>query len=78
MPFSVTHTDDIENIVKIKNTIIAKTGARYFANIFEAFHDIRYLWNPFGIMAIIILLEIIFRVKNIIDIICLQLMVDKH
>lgn len=43
-------------------------GTRYFANIFEAFQDIRYLWNPFGIMAIIILLEIIFRVKNIIDI----------
>lgn len=43
-------------------------GTRYFANIFEAFHDIKYLWNPFGIAAIIVLLQIIFRVKNIIGI----------
>lgn len=43
-------------------------GTRYFTNILEVFHDIKYLWNPFGIMAIVILLEIIFRVKNIINI----------
>lgn len=42
-------------------------GTRYFANILEAFHDIKYLWNPFGVMAIVIVLEFIFRVKNIID-----------
>lgn len=43
-------------------------GTRYFANIFEILHDIKYLWSPFGIIAIIILLEIIFRIKNIIAI----------
>ena len=42
-------------------------GTRYFSNMTEVFHDIRYLWHPFGIMAIILFLEFIFRMKNIID-----------
>ncbi len=42
-------------------------GTRYFANIFEAFQHIDYLWHPFGFMAIILFLEFIFRIKNIID-----------
>lgn len=43
-------------------------GTRYFANIYKAFYDIEYLWHPFGIIAIVLLLEFIFRTKNIIDI----------
>ena len=42
-------------------------GTRYFANIFEAFQHIDYLWHPFGVMAIVLFLEFIFRIKNIID-----------
>jgi hypothetical protein len=41
------------------------TGTRYFANLPKAIGDITYLNNPFGIMAIAIIFEIIFRIIQI-------------
>lgn len=37
-------------------------GTRYFAGLGNVFQDIRYLFHPFGIMAIGVIFEIIFRI----------------
>lgn len=41
-------------------------GTRYFANIGNTFNDPTYLLSPFGIIAIIIIFEIIYRIIAII------------
>lgn len=40
-------------------------GTRYFRNITKVFSDINYIFNFFGIIAIVLVLEIVFRVSNI-------------
>ena len=40
-------------------------GTRYIFNIFNVFKDITYLINPFGIMVIVIVAEVIFRIYNL-------------
>ena len=41
-------------------------GTRYIKNLPSIFSDITYLFHPFGIIMIVILLEFIFRIYNII------------
>ena len=41
-------------------------GTRYIKNLPEALNDITYLLNPFGIIIIAVMIEIIFRSINII------------
>ncbi len=41
-------------------------GTRYIKNLPEALNDITYLFNPFGIIIIAVMFEIIFRSINII------------
>lgn len=41
-------------------------GTRYIKNLPEALNDITYLLNPFGIIIIAVIIEIIFRSINII------------
>ncbi len=41
-------------------------GTRYIKGLPTVFSDITYLFHPFGIIMIIIILEIIFRIYNIV------------
>ena len=41
-------------------------GTRYIAGLTNVFHDITYLFHPFGIIMIIVFLEFLFRLYNII------------
>lgn len=43
-------------------------GTRYIAGLSTVFKDITYLFNPFGIIVIVIFLETIFRIYNIVSI----------
>lgn len=40
-------------------------GTRYIKNLPQVFNDITYLFHPFGIIMIFIILESIFRIYNI-------------
>lgn len=41
-------------------------GTRYIENIPQVFNDITYLFNPFGVMIIVIILETFIRIFNFI------------
>ena len=41
-------------------------GTRYIANLPRVFEDITYLFNPFGIMMIVVIVEAMFRIYNIV------------
>lgn len=41
-------------------------GTRYIENLYKVFNDITYLLHPFGLMIIMIFMEIIFRTINIV------------
>lgn len=41
-------------------------GTRYIKNFPKVFNDITYLFNPFGIIMIFILFEVLFRLYNLI------------
>ena len=41
-------------------------GTRYIAGLYKVFSDITYLFNPFGIMMLIIVCDGIFRIYNIV------------
>ncbi len=42
-------------------------GTRYISGLFNVFKDIRYLFHPFGIIIIVVISELIFRIYNIVS-----------